>query len=223
MNLADLSSRIKRLEQLSMNLSKEEHRVFKGELRLYFEERREYLKAIREANCWPGTGSRCLGEGRASSAGHIRPDAQAKLSRSNRIGSAHNSTSTEAQIMRCERCHAELSQLEAKEGAAVFDCGEPLCPKCAQKKLIETAADWLNMDAMERGEAMSEEWIAKLFRALPKAVLESEPGPGTEEAEWMTAEKVAEQAKLADRLLHSSVHGPLHRGPHKSLRQQAAT
>jgi hypothetical protein len=32
-----------------MNLSKEEHRVFKGELRLLFVERREYLKAIREA------------------------------------------------------------------------------------------------------------------------------------------------------------------------------
>ena len=32
-----------------MNLSKEDHRVFKGELRLLFEERREYLKAIREA------------------------------------------------------------------------------------------------------------------------------------------------------------------------------
>ena len=46
---AELSARIKRLEQLSMNLSKEEHRVFKGELRLLFEERREYLKAIREA------------------------------------------------------------------------------------------------------------------------------------------------------------------------------
>jgi hypothetical protein len=115
--------------------------------------------------------------------------------------------------MRCERCHAELSQLKANEGATVFDCGETLCLKCAQTRLGETAIDWLNMNAMERGEAMSEEWIAKLFRALPKAVLESEPGPGAEEAEWMTAEKRAEQAKRVDRLL-PSVHSPQHRGPH---------
>jgi hypothetical protein len=47
--LSDLSARIKRLEKLSLNLTKEEHRVFNGELRLLFVERREYLKAIREA------------------------------------------------------------------------------------------------------------------------------------------------------------------------------
>jgi hypothetical protein len=49
MNLADLSVRIKRLEQLSLNLSREELRVMKGALRLHFDERREYLQAIREA------------------------------------------------------------------------------------------------------------------------------------------------------------------------------
>jgi hypothetical protein len=124
--------------------------------------------------------------------------------------------------MRCERCHAELSQLQVNDGAAIFNSGEALCRKCAQTRLGETAINWLNMNAMERGEAMSEEWIAKLFRALPNAVLEFEPGPGTEEAEWMTAEKLAEQSKLVDRLL-PSVHGPQHRGPHKALRQQPAS
>jgi hypothetical protein len=58
MNLSDLTVRIKRLEQLSMNLSKEEHRVFKGELRLLFVERREYLKAIREDFAGEPQGSR---------------------------------------------------------------------------------------------------------------------------------------------------------------------
>ena len=116
--------------------------------------------------------------------------------------------------MRCERCRAELSQLDANEGLAVFDCGEALCSQCAEKKLRETAVDWLNMDAMERGEAMSEEWIAKLFRALPQAVRDSEPGPGAENAEWMTADERGKQAQLLDRLLqHSALHGPL-RGPH---------
>jgi hypothetical protein len=124
--------------------------------------------------------------------------------------------------MRCERCRAEVSELEANAGAAIFHSGETLCRKCAETKLGETAIDWLNMNAMERGEAMSEEWIAKLFRALPKAVLESAPGPGAEEAEWMTAEKRAEQAERVDRLL-PSVHGPQHRGPHKAFRQQAAS
>jgi hypothetical protein len=47
--LSDISARIKRLEQPSMNLGMEEHRVFKGELRLLFQERQEYPKAIREA------------------------------------------------------------------------------------------------------------------------------------------------------------------------------
>jgi hypothetical protein len=41
------------------------------------------------------------------------------------------------------------------------------------------------MDSIERGTVMAEEWVAKLFRALPQ---ESGPGPGTEEAEWMTAD-----------------------------------
>jgi hypothetical protein len=93
----------------------------------------------------------------------------------------------------------------ANEGAAVFDCGETLCPKCAEKRLRETAVDWLNMDAMERGSAMAEEWVAKLFRALPQAVLESGPGPGSEEAELITADERVKLAHLLDRLLQHSV------------------
>jgi hypothetical protein len=61
------------------------------------------------------------------------------------------------------------------------------------------------MDAMERGSVMAEEWAAKLFRALPQAVLECSPGPGSEEAEWMTADERVQQAHLLDRLLQQSV------------------
>jgi hypothetical protein len=87
----------------------------------------------------------------------------------------------------------------------LFSTAETLCPKCAEKRLRETAVDWLNMDSVERGAVMSEEWIAKLFRALPQAVLESEPDLGSEEAEWMSADERAKQTKLLDRLLHHSV------------------
>jgi hypothetical protein len=47
--LADLSARIKRLEQLSLNLSREELRVSRCELRPHYNERRESLQSIHEA------------------------------------------------------------------------------------------------------------------------------------------------------------------------------
>jgi hypothetical protein len=49
MNVNDLRGRVKRLDQLSRGLAKEELLVRKGKDPLLYRERQEYLKAIRQA------------------------------------------------------------------------------------------------------------------------------------------------------------------------------